>query len=322
MRIWIDTDIGSDVDDALALAYVLRHPDLSLVGISTVFGDVELRAAVARRLLTVGHGPDVPVLAGLGVPRTAGRPGRMFGHEGEDLLEPAELAGRTPWRRIEHADGPTDAARVAALAAAFDAARPDVVLAIGPLTNLAALVRAGVELPPIAVMGGKLSDTVLPGMPSGFGEWNWFCDPDAVRIVLGARHDRPPLIVPAEVTFRTALTADDLDALAGGDALAAALARLSLRWLTLQRDGFRHSHPAVALHDPLTAAVLVQPGLCTFAERVIDPSPDGLTDDGTAHPAAPGPGTVTVMAAVDVDPAAVRAHLMASWSGRAHHDRP
>ncbi len=40
MRIWIDTDIGTDVDDALALAHVLRHPDLELVGVSTVFGDL------------------------------------------------------------------------------------------------------------------------------------------------------------------------------------------------------------------------------------------------------------------------------------------
>ena len=40
MRIWIDTDLGTDVDDALTLAYVLRHPGFELVGVSTVFGEV------------------------------------------------------------------------------------------------------------------------------------------------------------------------------------------------------------------------------------------------------------------------------------------
>ena len=50
-RIWIDTDIGTDVDDALTLAYVLRPPGFELVGVSTVFGDVALRSRIARALL-------------------------------------------------------------------------------------------------------------------------------------------------------------------------------------------------------------------------------------------------------------------------------
>ena len=47
MRIWLDNDIGTDVDDALALAYILRHPNIELVGISTVFGDIPLRGQIA-----------------------------------------------------------------------------------------------------------------------------------------------------------------------------------------------------------------------------------------------------------------------------------
>ena len=54
MRLWIDTDVGSDVDDALAIAYALRHPALELVGVSTVFGDVALRGRIASRLLALG----------------------------------------------------------------------------------------------------------------------------------------------------------------------------------------------------------------------------------------------------------------------------
>ena len=57
MRVWIDTDVGSDVDDALTIAYVLRHPDLELAGISTVFGDVELRPRNSHHPRT--HRPDV-----------------------------------------------------------------------------------------------------------------------------------------------------------------------------------------------------------------------------------------------------------------------
>jgi len=88
MRIWLDTDIGSDVDDALALAYVLRHPELELVGISTVFGDTELRTRITRVLLEKAGATAVPVISGLGLPLTPGKKGVMFGdprQEGRDV---------------------------------------------------------------------------------------------------------------------------------------------------------------------------------------------------------------------------------------------
>ena len=47
MLILLDTDIGSDIDDTIALAYLLARPDCELVGITTVSGDVRKRAAVA-----------------------------------------------------------------------------------------------------------------------------------------------------------------------------------------------------------------------------------------------------------------------------------
>ena len=68
MRLWIDTDIGSDVDDALTLAYALRHDEIEVVGISTVFGDVALRTEIAKTLLALEARSDVPVVTGLGAP--------------------------------------------------------------------------------------------------------------------------------------------------------------------------------------------------------------------------------------------------------------
>ena len=170
MRIWIDTDVGSDVDDALTLAYALRHPELELVGVSTVFGDVELRSDIARGVLAAGGASDVPVQSGLGVPLTEGRIGLMFGHEGRGILE-----GREPQMQTRE-DGDAQA-RIDALASALETAKPDAVVAIGPLSNLGALVRAGVDLPPLAIMGGKLADVMLDGMVPGISEWNWYCGP-------------------------------------------------------------------------------------------------------------------------------------------------
>ena len=56
----LDTDIGDDVDDVFALAYVARHPDIGLMGVSTVIGDTSWRAAIALRLLDMLGVSDVP----------------------------------------------------------------------------------------------------------------------------------------------------------------------------------------------------------------------------------------------------------------------
>ena len=86
----LDTDIGTDVDDALALAFALRHPGLELRAVTTVSGDAVQRARVAKKLLLLAGRDDIPVAAGLSSdPRQGGRNVEM-GHEGEGLLETGE----------------------------------------------------------------------------------------------------------------------------------------------------------------------------------------------------------------------------------------
>ena len=311
MRIWLDTDIGTDVDDALALAYVLRQPDLELVGISTVFGDLTVRDAIVRRLLDLADAPPVPLVTGLSVPLTAGRHGLLFGHEGRAVLDEPR-----PALRIETEPGGEAgaAARVDALASALDEAAPDRVVAIGPMTNIGALARAGIDLPPLTIMGGKF----VYDRPSGpWGEasaqrpeWNWYCDPAAVQEVLGLSQRLEATVVPAEVTFQTRLDVGDVDRMAGGNGLDQMLAALCREWLRAQEEDFQLPDPRVALHDPLTAAVIVRPDLCQWAERTV-------TVDKRGHASAVAPdassgeteGTV-VLVAVDVDPPAARAELL------------
>jgi purine nucleosidase len=298
MRLWIDTDIGSDVDDALALAYALGHPDLELVGVSTVFGDVELRSQIARALLERAGQADVPVLTGLGKPLAAERPGLMFGHEGLGLLDDP-----SPRMRTEADSEPEQ--RIDALGAALTEARPDVLVAIGPMTNLGALARAGLPLPRLAIMGGKVEDVMAPGMVPGIEEWNWFCDPVAVDAVLESAHETPPRVVPAEVTFKTRLAEGDVERLAEGGPLASTLSTLCGEWLVALRERFGAPHPQVALHDPLTIATLMEDALCSFAGRRIRIDSKGRTtrDDGGCE----------VEVAVDVDNPTLGEHLMATW---------
>src|SRR5256884_3724568 len=63
-KVIIDTDIGDDIDDAFAVALALRSPELQILGISTTFGDTELRAKLTDRLLGEAGRQDIPVAAG------------------------------------------------------------------------------------------------------------------------------------------------------------------------------------------------------------------------------------------------------------------
>jgi len=61
-RIILDTDIGTDVDDALALAFALRHPEIDLAAVTTVSGDTRLRGQIAARLLALATDREVEVV--------------------------------------------------------------------------------------------------------------------------------------------------------------------------------------------------------------------------------------------------------------------
>src|SRR5690242_3521920 len=82
-----DTDIGTCVDDVLALAVVLGSPELALVGVTCVYGDVDLRARMVRKLLRLHGSLDIPILRGASQPLLRLEPIYWEGHEGEGLLE-------------------------------------------------------------------------------------------------------------------------------------------------------------------------------------------------------------------------------------------
>src|SRR5436309_13604378 len=64
----IDTDIGDDIDDAFALALALESPELKILGVTTAFGDTELRARLLDRYLAAVGRNDIPVAAGVATP--------------------------------------------------------------------------------------------------------------------------------------------------------------------------------------------------------------------------------------------------------------
>lgn len=167
MNLWIDTDIGDDIDDAVALLAAARHPGLRLVGISTVYGSVEIRAWLARELLTRA-GISVPILPGCMQP--------MTGRE----ISPAKWSYNTLAPDLLPLSPGDDDARVDAIAEAMHQVNePFHLVTIGAMTNAAKLIT---RRPSLARQWQSV--TCMAGRLEGDPEWNVYCDPSAAKAVL------------------------------------------------------------------------------------------------------------------------------------------
>ena len=229
MRLWIDTDVGDDPDDAVALLCAAAHPSVELVGVSTVDDHDDRRVRAATTLI------DAPVYAG---------------------------------------DDPN-------LGEALAAAAPDALLAIGPLTNVAALSGSGVPMPPVTLMGGALGDVRHRGVVHRV-EHNFSRDPTAAAAVL--RACAPVLMVPLDVTVTMRLADPELGRLLDA---APRLEPAVRAWLDAQRDlGVAPEERAVVLHDPLALLALLDTTLVQVEERRVAVAPDGRVVDTTNGSAA------------------------------------
>src|SRR5215216_3363913 len=116
----IDTDVGADPDDALALMLALASPEVDVRGVTIVSGDIGWRARIATRLLGMAGRPDTPVFLGRGEPR------QMSGSEGQGLLD-FPYHGPETWVQTTPA---VDWLLAESLRGSFH------LVAIGPLTNV------------------------------------------------------------------------------------------------------------------------------------------------------------------------------------------
>ena len=248
MRLIIDVDTG--VDDALALAFAVRHPDISVEAALTVCGNVSLDLVTDNtlRVLDWLGATEVPVLRGADRP-LAGAPVSAGHWHGEDGLGGADLPAS---RRGASADA------VAYLIERLTAEPGELMLVCtGPLTNLATAVTREPAIVDCArgvcVMGGAIHP---PGNATPVAEFNVYADPEAAAIVFA--QSWPLTLVGLDVTRQTLLTRDDLRELSGLESAEAVLVRETTRSL-FERPGVQ----AVALHDPLAVAVALDPSLVT-----------------------------------------------------------
>jgi purine nucleosidase/pyrimidine-specific ribonucleoside hydrolase len=232
-----DTDIGDDVDDALALALALQSPELDVKAITTVIDRAALRSRLAWKELGVFGRRDIPI--GTGADEPLLDPVRGGRHAQFDVLTGEDVVPGPPLRAVD-----------LIIRTLLDSPRKITIVPVGALTNIAIALktepRIKDKIERIVLMGGAYY-TQQP-------EYNIYRDRIASEIVF--RSGVPITGVGLDVTTRCKLKAEDIERLkAAGHPSSAFLMRLIDLW----RENPVNRYPT--LHDPLAVAVAMQPSL-------------------------------------------------------------
>jgi inosine-uridine nucleoside N-ribohydrolase len=263
-RIIIDTDPG--VDDALAILLALRSPELQVEAITPVAGNVGLEFTLpnALKLVEIAGRTDVPVAGGARHPlvRQLITASHVHGNNGlagvefpEPKIKPVAETAPEMIRKIVNAN-PGEIS----------------IVAVGPLTNVAMALRADPalagKLRSIVIMGGSLSG----GNVTPAAEFNVYVDPEAARVVFDA--GVPLTMVGLDVTRKVLFTDQRLKALEVAKN-PSGIAAAKIMAATLEHLN-RGPHPMIeAMHDPLTVANLIDPGILTLKDYYVEVETEG-----------------------------------------------
>ena len=242
-KVILDTDIGSDIDDALALAYLLKEPRCKLMGITTVTGEADRRAEMCSAVLQNVGRDDIPIHVGCDR--------ALLIDIWQKQAQQATAIGAWPHRKY----GPDNTA-IEFLRNTIRANPGEITLfAIGPMTNIGLLFATDPEIPAL------LKDLVL--MCGKFyemgGEWNAYNDPHATAITYGnGKQLRPPRHVSygLDVTLKCVLSAAECRERFEGIPVLAPVRDFAEVWF--------QKAPHVTFHDPLAAACIFHPEICQY----------------------------------------------------------
>lgn len=236
----LDTDIGTDVDDLMALALIFGSPTIELLGVTTVYGDTALRGRMTKRIAEIA-GASVPVHAGE-AETLSGREIWWAGHEARlyDDLDRHALDGSDA---VEHLID-----TVCAAPGTVD------VIAIGPLTDIAMAIgrepRFAGAVRHLWVMGGSFSADEEP-------EHNFRSDATAAEIVFTA--GIPTTVAGLEITRLITMGRDALARMSAAGELGRVIDAEIRQWWEFW--GTEWNVP----HDPVTVLTLTRPELFEFS---------------------------------------------------------
>ena len=263
-------DVDTGVDDALALLYAVTSPEVDLVAATTVMGNVTVAQATRNTLAVLEAAGRDDVEVAMGASDPIGREHVPFpvvhGEEGLGRADPPE-----PRRR---ASGRSAVQALVGLARE----RPGEVLlvATGPLTNVALALRAEPHLPDLlrgfALMGGAFA---RGGNVTPAAEANIWVDPTAAAEVFnafsGAGDHQLPVCVGLDVTERAVMRRPELDAVLE-PAPDSVLGRLIEGATSFYMDFYAAvvGEDGCRLHDPLALAIAIDPSLARLVTTRVE----------------------------------------------------
>ena len=247
-RIILDTDIGTDVDDAMAVALAALSPEIQVEGITTVYGDVDLRARMVVKILKLLGRDDIPVMAGVRDVLLRNREIWWLGHEGEGLLNE------------EDRDLIYDSRHAVDFMIQTVMENPGEIsiVAIGPFTNLAVALarepRIAQKVKQIIIMGGS-ARLGFNGAELEHSDHNVSRDTESASLLF--RSGAPIIMCGYDVTRQVLVRPEHVQRLIDtGDELNLAMARMVNRWLEYWKRDY------TAMNDPLCVAMVFDPSLC------------------------------------------------------------
>ena len=248
-RIILDTDIGTDVDDVMAVVLAAVSPEIKLEGITTVYGDVDLRCRMVAKVLKLLGRQDVPVMAGSRDVLLRNREIWWLGHEGEGLLTE------------EDADLKYDSRHAVDFIIDTVMNNPGEIslIAIGPFTNIAIALarepRIAEKVKQIIVMGGS-ARLGTNGMYLEHSDHNVSRDPESASLVF--RSGAPIVMCGYDVTRQVLVGEKEINQLENTDSeVNHAMARMMRIWFKYWKRDY------TAMNDPLCVALAYDPSFCS-----------------------------------------------------------
>ena len=273
-KIILDTDIGDDIDDALALAFAMMSSEIDVLGVTTVFRNAAQRAELACCLLEALGQTDIPVYAGIGKTLLQSIP------DWEQVAASHRPRQMEVLKKQQPSIQPRSNHAVDFIIETVMAGDGDITLVpIGPFTNIAAAFTLEPRLArkaQICMMGGA-TDRVRP-------EWNALCDPEATGIVFGT--GAPITMVGLDVTTKCVMSYEQVKTIGAVDR---PINRICFDLIHLW--GGNNPEPRPTLHDPLAVATLIDPTLCETREMRIEVETRADHLRGSTVPIAGEPNT-------------------------------
>ncbi|KGN61455.1 probable uridine nucleosidase 2 [Cucumis sativus] len=268
-KIIIDTDPG--IDDAMAIFLALQSPELEVLGLTTIFGNVytTLSTKNALHLLEIAGRTDIPVAEGSHVTITNGTKLRVA-----DFVHGNDGLGN---QNFPPPNGkPIDQAAAVFLVEQANLYPGEVtVVALGPLTNIALALQLdsgfAKKIGKIIILGGAF---FVNGNVNPAAEANIFGDPEAADMVFISGAD--VIVVGLNVTHQVVLTEADRDKLARSNGkFAKYLCQIMDIYFSYHKDSYEIK--GVYLHDPATLIAAVDPTLFTYTEGVVRVQTTGIS---------------------------------------------